>query len=41
MPLDEFIITVCGWVDNKLKKVTGGVKLRTRGLTTYQFLITS
>lgn len=31
MPIDEFIITVFCWVDNKLKKVTGGVKLRTRG----------
>lgn len=31
MPIDEFIITVFCWVENELKKVTGGVKLRTRG----------
>jgi len=31
MPIDEFIITVFCWVDNELRKVTGGVKLRTRG----------
>jgi len=31
MPIDECIITVFCWVDNELKKVTAGVKLRTRG----------
>jgi len=31
MPIDEFIITVCCWVEAGFEKVTEGVKLRTRG----------
>ena len=31
MPIDDFIITVFCWVEGHLSKVTGGVKLRTRG----------
>lgn len=33
MPLEEFIITVFGWVETVFADVTAGVKLRTRGCT--------
>ena len=31
MPIDNFIIIVFCWVEDQLNKVTGGIKLRTRG----------